>query len=350
MNSKIVLNDVVRRTKVATDGASQEYFLGQMLSSQAKELTFVPVIKDEATKVKRKVYLVETDNGYQRPGSPRRMEAFGRYLIENEQLFTPAVVLSGRNNWVYSDKDGSLTIEGPAAIIDGQHRVGGYVAAYENDQSDRFIDFVVLNISAEEEERLFLDINSNAKSVATGLVSLLGRRTDSIVADTLNSHPDSIFKDRFYITSKRPGTLFNIASVAKEVGTTFRHGVFEGIKDDVDLKFDIMCAYWEIIATAFSSEWEDINVPLRQQNFKLLELTGLMAMSLAAEEILAPAFDMASSSMNFDDVEARITFLADSKELDLSKDGSFKNQTGFGGAGPIHRKIQQILSGYKRVE
>ena len=269
----------------------------------------MPVVKDEAEKVKRsKAYLNETNDGYQRPGSPRRMEAFGRYLVENEQLYIPAVVLSGRNKWVFSEVDSSITVDSPAAIIDGQHRVGGYISAYLNDEVDRLIEFVVLNISVEEEQQLFLDINSNAKSVATGLVSVLGRRTDSIVADTLNSHPNSIFKDRFYITTKRPGTLFNIASVAKEIGTTFRHGVFEGIKDDVDLKNDIMNTYWEVIATAFKDEWNDINLKANQQEFKLLELTGLMAMALAAEEILAPSVDMASATINFVEVVEKIKF------------------------------------------
>lgn len=351
MVDKVVLDNIVRRVKTSQDGSSRDYFLGQMLSSQAKELTFVPVIQDEAEKVKRsKTYLNETKNGYQRPGSPRRMEAFGSYLAENEQLYTPAVVLSGRDKWVFSSSDNSLTISHPAAIIDGQHRVGGYVSAYESDSRDRLIDFVVLNITPEEEQKLFLDINSNAKSVATGLVSVLNRRTESIVADTLNSHSDSIFKNRFYISGKRPGTLFNIASVAQNIGTTFRHGVFEGIKDDIDIKFDIMCSYWELIASAFPTEWADIDLKSNQQSYKLLELTGLMAMSLAAEEILAPAFDMASSSIDFDAVEARIKFLSDSNELDWSKDGNFKGQTGFGGAGPIHRKIQQILSRFVRIE
>jgi|688.fasta_scaffold376044_2 DNA sulfur modification protein DndB len=345
MSTKIVIENVVRRTQVNADGQTRDYFLGQMQSSQAGEITFVPVVKDEAQKVKRtKTYLIETNNGYQRPGSPRRMEAFGRYLIENDQLYIPSVVLSGRNKWVFSEAEKTLTIEGPAAIIDGQHRVGGYISAFQNDEVDRLIDFVVLNISEADEQQLFLDINSNAKSVATGLVSVLGRRTDSIIADTLNSHPDSPFVDRFYITSKVPGTLFNISSVAKEIGTTFRHGVFEDIKDEVDLKFDILCAYWEAIEDAFPVEWSDMTQKPNLQEYKLLELTGLMAMSLAAEEILAPSFDMASSTMNFGEVEEKIKFLADSKELDWSKSGAFKGQTGYGGAGPIHRKIQQILA------
>lgn len=340
-----VINNVEKRVRLASDGSQQEYFLGQIPSSLAYEATFVPVIAEEASKVRRaRTYLQETDNGYQRPGSYRRMEAFGSYILANELKYTPAVVLSGRNEWKYSEQDNTLTIHAPAAIIDGQHRVGGHIVAFGSDQFDRTIDFVVMNISMDDEKQLFLDINSNAKSVSTGIVSILGRRSGSSVAEALNSHADSLFKGRFYIAQSSPGTLFNIASVAKEVGTTFRHGVFEGIKNDTDLQFDIMLGYWEIIATAFPEEWADMDKPRNQREYKLLELTGLMAMSLASDEILVPAFDMNSSTVDFDKVERIVNFLKASGQLDWRKDGMFQNQTGFGGAGPIHRKIQQILA------
>jgi DNA sulfur modification protein DndB len=342
-----VIENVERRVRLASDGTTQEYFLGQLKSSKAYEATFVPVIADEASKVKRaRTYLQETDNGYQRPGSYRRMEAFGSYILSNELRYTPAVVLSGRNKWEYSETERELTVTGPAAIIDGQHRVGGHLVAYQSDDFDRLIDFVVMNISIEEEQQLFLDINSNAKSVSTGIVSILGRRAGSEVAEALNSHGDSIFKGRFYIAQSSPGTLFNIASVAKEVGTTFRHGVFEGIKNDTDLQFDIMLGYWEIIASAFPAEWEDIDKKRNDREYKLLELTGLMAMSLAADEILATAFDMNSSTMDFDLVEKMVLFISESGELDWGKRGQFQNQTGFGGATPIYKKIQQILANF----
>lgn len=346
-----VITNVEKRVKVGVNGESQEYFLGQLPSSLAYEATFVPVIAEEAAKVKRaRTHLQETDHGYQRPGSYRRMEAFASYLQVNDLNYTPAVVLSGRNQWVYSEKDRTLTINAPAAIIDGQHRVGGHIVAFNNDQFDRMIDFVVLNISSDEEEKLFLDINSNAKNVSTGIVSILGRRAGSAVAEALNTHPDSLFKGKFYIAGSSPGTFFNIASVAKEVGTTFRHGVFEGIKNDTDLQFDIMLGYWEIIATAFSAEWADIDKPKSQRQYKLLELTGFMAMSLAADEILVPAFDMNSSTIDFDKVERIVNFIAQSGKLDWRKDGMFQNQTGYGGSGPIHKKIQQILANYSEED
>ena len=341
-----VIENVSRRVRTAIDGSTQEYFVGQLSSSVAFDATFVPVIGEEANRIRRpRIYLQETNDGYQRAGSYRRMESFARYMAENELRFTPAVVLSGRNHWKFDEASKTITVTAPAAIIDGQHRLGGYIAAYQNDGFDRLVDFVVMNVSNEEEEQLFLDINSNAKSVPTGIVSVLGRTTGSLVAEELNTNPDSIFCGRFYVSQKSPGTLFNIASVAKEVGTTFGHGVFEDIRDNVDLMFEIMSSYWEIIASAFPAEWEE---------FKLLELTGLMAFSLAASQILVPAYDAEKLSVDFDQVEEIVNYVAQAtdnkgvKELDLLKAGMFEGRTGFGGAGPINSRIQQIVAKFFR--
>ena len=350
-----VIENVSRRVRTALDGSTQEYYLGQLPSSVAYDATFVPVIKEEAQRILRpRIYLQETDDGYQRAGSSKRMESFARYMAENELRFTPAVVLSGRNHWKFDEASKTLTVTAPAAIIDGQHRLGGYIAAYQNDGFDRLVDFVVMNVSNEEEKQLFLDINSNAKSVPTGIVSVLGRTTGSLVAEELNTNPDSIFRGRLFISQKSPGTLFNIASVAKEVGTTFDHGVFEDIRDNVDLMFAFMSGYWEIIAAAFPSEWEDIDKKSADKEFKLLELTGLMAFSLAASQILVPAFNTEKMSIDFNLVEEIVNYIAQAtddrgnKELDLSKTGMFEGRTGFGGAGPINARIQQIVAKFFR--
>jgi DNA sulfur modification protein DndB len=223
-----VIKNVVRRELKSSEG-SREYFLGQMSSKDARELTFVPVIRDEATARRRRTYLNESSDGYQRPGVARRMESFAN---------TPAVVLSGRGKWEYSGKDQSLTVLEPAAIIDGQHRLGGFVCSFENNESERMIDFVLINFeSIEEEEKIFVDINSTAKSVASGIVAVIGRSADVQVAELLNNHPNSIFKGKFYIAQSRPDTLFNINSIMKEIGTTFSHGAFQIISDDVDFKY-----------------------------------------------------------------------------------------------------------------
>ena len=344
-----ILKGVVRREIESPDGTTQVYFLGTMESSQAKELTFVPVIADEATARRRRTFLNETNNGYQRPGASRRMESFADYLAEFPLRYTPAVVLSGRGKWEYSETDSSLKVHAPAAIIDGQHRVGGFVCQYERSDFPRNVDFVLLNLdSITEEEKTFVAINSNAKSVATGIVAVIGRGSDVQVAELLNTHQASLLRKRFYIAQSNPGALFNISSVAKEIGTTFSHGVFEAIANDVDLKFDFMLAYWEEIATYFPEEWSDIDLPRAQRKFKLLELTGFIAWSKAASEILAPAYDADSKTIDWTEVKESIGVLAVAGALDWNKKGEYQNATGNVGAQQIHRKMQLVLAQHRQ--
>ena len=69
MTFPITVNNVVKRTLVSPDGSIQEYFSGQLPSEYAKEVTFVPVIAEEAQVRKRRTYLNESSAGYQRPGA-----------------------------------------------------------------------------------------------------------------------------------------------------------------------------------------------------------------------------------------------------------------------------------------
>ncbi len=338
-----IVKNVTRRV-MESDRETREYFLGQISSKDARDLTFVPVIAEEANVRRRRTYLNETNNGYQRPGVARRMESFANYLENFPLAYTPAVVLSGRGEWKYSEKDKSLSIFKPAAIIDGQHRIGGFVCSFENNENERMIDFVLINFdSIQEEEKIFIDINSHAKSVASGIVAVIGRSSDVQVAELLNSHPDSLFLGKFFIAQSRIETLFNINSVMKEIGTTFSHGAFQIIANDVDLKFEITLAYWEEISTAFPDEWADIELPRNNRNYKLLELTGFIAWSKVASEILAPAFDQDSKTINWDFVRQKINLLAETGAIDWSKTGRYANATGNRGAQLIHRDMQQIL-------
>jgi len=338
-----VVKNVTCRVLESGQG-SREYFLGQISSRDARSLTFVPVIADEATVRRRRTYLNETNNGYQRPGVARRMEAFANYLESFPLAYTPAVVLSGRGKWKFSQKDNSLTIFEPAAIIDGQHRIGGFVCSFENTEVERLIDFVLINFeSISEEEKIFIDINSHAKSVASGIVAVIGRSADVQVAELLNSHPDSLFNSKFFIAQSRPETLFNINSVMKEIGTTFSHGTFQSIANDVDLKFEIILAYWEEISAAFPNEWADIDLPRTSREYKLLELTGFITWSKVASEILAPAFDQDSKTVNWDMVRQKINILSEPDAIDWTKSGRYENATGNRGAQLIHRDMQQIL-------
>ena len=77
---------------------------------------------------------VEEDivQGYQRPASSRRQREIGDYLRGNPDDVVPPAVLNGAGEWTFTPdisnpSIGTLTLKGKAHVIDGQHRLGGYI-------------------------------------------------------------------------------------------------------------------------------------------------------------------------------------------------------------------------------
>ena len=70
---------------------------------------------------------------------------------------------------------GNLKLEGKAAIVDGQHRVGGIVAHYEQTQGAISFDFICFeNLSLEDEKAEFKTINGKQVGVPKALQEFLG--------------------------------------------------------------------------------------------------------------------------------------------------------------------------------
>ena len=165
------IQKVLRRTKVQSDGAKRDYYFGSIPSDQAKMLTFVPV-----NELSEQSFLEErVEEGSRRPGSATRMGQFGDFLRENPLSVVPPVVLSGRGKWVFEGDDlGLLRVHESAAIVDGQHRVGGFVRNWEKYQEVTDIDFILLpDLALELETREFLTINTTQKNVVASLTDFL---------------------------------------------------------------------------------------------------------------------------------------------------------------------------------
>jgi DNA sulfur modification protein DndB len=334
------IQDVAERTlRDPQTGKERRYYTGVFQSDKAKALTFVPVLE-----CSKKTFLEEnTDGGYQRPGSAVRMRSFAKFVSDNPLSVVPPIVLSGRNLWVFERDHRRLRVTAPAAIIDGQHRVGGYVCLFEEDQVCRSIEFMLIpDLERDEEVDEFLTINSTQKGVPQSLNVLLQASDEALIAEQLNDNKSSPFYGRITKVQKRPGDLFSLAAVAKNVGRTFRHGAFETASTDD--RFEIMVRYWEIIADQHPEEWGDFERAPKDQQFKLLETTGLIAWSLAAEDILGPWFNPELRAMNWDAVEKQINKLASPGALDWRKDGEFQGLTGEVGGARIHKKMQQVLA------
>lgn len=346
----IRIENVQRFTREDEEGNNLVYYTGLMASDVAKDATYVPVMKNL---VGNRSPLNEKSNGYQRPGSGSRMRTFSRYLSEHPLAIVPPVLLSTRDKWTFIEGEyedfGDLEVRGPAAIIDGQHRLGGFISLYDTTELIRDIDFIAYEgLSADEEAKVFHTINGNAKGVPKGVGVIIQGSWSTQIAMRLNEDSGSPFFGHFYIAGRKEvqGASFNLSSVDKEVKRTFSHGSFSGLVEveDTDAMYDIMQGYWDLIAEYFPVEWEDLYEKLRDQEYKLLELTGLIAWSAAASDLLGPNYDPETKEMNWDRVRELISYVATSGQLDLRKTGEFANAVGLVGGPMIHRKIQRILS------
>ena len=310
----------------------QKYLFGTISSDKIKNLTFVPVIEFSP----RTFLNEDVEAGYQRPGSQSRMRAFARFLKEHPNSVVPPVVLSGRGNWVFetgSTELGNLLIQGMAAIIDGQHRLGGFVFLYESEEIVRDISFILLpNLSVKEEKAEFLVVNNSQKGVPKPLTSYLEDTEEAQVGWGLNEESDSPFQGRITRTTLKPTNLFALNSVAKNVRRLFSLGLLQDL--DVETKIEFMSRYWTIIADQVPEEWSDIDRleepksrGRRDFRYKLLELTGLVAWSYTGAHIFHRSYSDASG-MSWDNV-SRLVEAASA--IDWAKDGEYEGRTGEAG-------------------
>ena len=357
-NGNIVgtITNVLRR-----DSGNRTYYFGTIASDKVKHVTFVPVLENSP-----KTPLTEnTVEGYQRPGTQARMRKFKNFLKDNPNSLVPPVLLSGRGKWIFIPGEnasplGTLTLKGSAAILDGQHRLGGYVLLYENDQDVRDIDFLLLeNLELADEVREFVVVNNTQVGVPKslnyflsqnvgGLDKLVGNVADDIwVAWQLNQREDSPFLGKITRIKMGPEHLLQLHSVAKHLERMFKDGAFNDV--DREKKLDIAIRYWNLIADLHQTEWADIEklgVPKQGRKafeYKLLELTGFIAWSLIGNSrILSPCYNSASNTMDWDRVQQMLEILAG--KIDWTKDGEYANATGEVGGPLIHRDMQQVLS------
>ena len=101
-----------------------------------------------------------------------------------------------------------------------------------------------------------------------------------------------------------------------------------------------MIRYWSIIQEHFPDEWEDIDKARPQRQFKLLELTGFIAWSLLAKNILGRSYDPEVRTMDWKLVEKLIGQVVG---LDWKKVGKFAGRTGEGGGRLMLRDMERMV-------
>jgi DNA sulfur modification protein DndB len=325
---------------------TQVYYFATVESDKIKGITFVPVIENS-----KSTYLSEdTTDGYQRPGTKSRMNAFRKYLVDHVNSYVPPVLISSRDSWHFepSDRDqmyGKLILEARAAIIDGQHRIGGYIALFEENNDVRPIDLVVLEgLTRDVEMREFIDVNSTQRGVPKALTEFLEDEEAARLAWALNIDPESPFLGRITRVTMAKQNLFALHSVAGEIERLFKHGSLTDL--DQDQKLDILIKYWEAIREERPEEWSDIekldgdDAPGRKGfTYKLLELTGFIAWMRIGYQILGRSY-FPGIGVVWNNVTKLVRACG---EVDWRKDGQYIGRTGLAGAGVIVSDMERLL-------
>lgn len=327
----------------------QKYLFGTIPSDKVKNVTFVPV--DEHSP--RQTPLNEnTEQGYQRHGSLSRMRNFVRFLKRCPNSVVPPILLSGRGNWQFipngeGQKLGKLIIQGKAAVLDGQHRLGGFVDLYESESDVREISFILFpNLTPEQEKDEFLIVNNSQKGVPKSLTAYLENSEEAQVAWGLNVETDSPFNGRITKSKLQPTQLFALHSVAKQIKRLFSIGDVQDL--DVGQKIDFMSQFWTIIADCLYEEWADIekldNTEIKGNRrssfeYKLLELTGLIAWAHTGCHIFSRSYSE-GVSMNWDNVRRLVEAASG---IDWSKDGEYQGRTGEVGGKAMADEMIRLL-------
>jgi hypothetical protein len=164
------------------------------------------------------------------------------------------------------------------------------------------------------------------------------------IAWALNEEDDSPFKGRITRVAMQRQHLFALHSVAKQVDRTFNYGKFADLSDDDKLSY--LIRYWTIIADELDEPWSDIEKlddmstgGRKDFTFKLLELTGFVAWSLVAPEILGRSYSP-GIGMNWEHVKELVRKAGN---IDWRKDGTLGGYTGEGGAPALVKEMQRQL-------
>lgn len=248
------------------------------------------------------------------------MEAIKAFVLERQNCVIPPVLLCARGAWDFVPATakasyGKLVARDLAAIIDGQHRLGGlWRAALDPEKGQavksRLIPFMAIdNMSVEQERQEFVDINDNQKGVKKSLLVYLGRDENfsGQAAYALMEDEESVFKGRIHIERRNDDILVLFGAISECVNLTFSRTLgsvkhFDPTREDAirELAIQHLLMYWKAVKTAFPAQWQDMEKlpPVGQARsaahqgarafeWRLLEETGIRAFSRLGSDLFS---------------------------------------------------------------
>ncbi|MFG3818223.1 DGQHR domain-containing protein [Limnothrix redekei] len=338
------------------DPSGRVYYLGTLKPLEIKQLTFVPVVSgtEEPTEDSSES-LNSKAGGYQRAGDSKRMRDIKRFILDRPSCLIPPVLLCARGKWSFTPQSnstknfGTIQASDLAAIIDGQHRLGGLWKLAIDQEVDetvksRPIPFMAIDDMQEDEEKQeFVDINGNQKGVKKSLLVYLDREGDfaSKVADALREDEESVFRGRIGLEKRHDWQLILFGAAKECVDLMFSKNFTVtkdfNPKDDLKLQasaISFVLSYWKAVKSSMHEYWSDIDkmpaIDAKKSpdkpgtsgfQYRLLEETGIRAFSKLAAKLFSARWMASSKAPSFDSITSDLESLAkrDRVKLVLTK-------------------------------
>lgn len=325
------------------------YFLGTIEPSQILELTFVPCEVPVATL--QNVLNVRHQGGYQREGDIKRMAKIKEHYADNNGSLIPPVLLSTRGAWKFESAStatpnyGSIEASDCAAVIDGQHRLGGLslMAADANILPNlklRKIPFMAVQFVDEENEKIQFEIvNDEQKGIPKSHLKFINRESSfpGIVASALREAEESVFYGRVGVAKRDDWDLITFGSAELIVSKTFdmffsQNGFKPGETVESKAKgLRIALMYWRAVSECFPEMWGDIDqMPMPRSKktkenpgrskfkFRLLEETGLTAIAGLGSKVLMRSYLKESGDIAWQTVKDTLVKIANDPTVKLA--------------------------------
>lgn len=317
------------------------YYLGTLAPTDIRNLTFVPVVaKNTGTSASSTMLEERPEGGYQRAGDIKRMKNIKKFIVERRDCVIPPVLLSARGRWEFVPNSktpnfGTLKVNDLAAIIDGQHRLGGLLQVAIDEDIDqelkqRQIPFMAIdNMDPATEEKEFIDINDNQKGVKKSLTRFLSREENfsGQAAYALMNDEESVFYNRIDVQKKEDWILFLFGAAQECVELVFNYDFrvtkqFDPNKNPAvrQKAIQYILDYWRIVRDCMPELWADIekmpNLNQRRSkdhpgtrafDYRLLEETGIRAFSKLASELFSTTWISGAGSPGFEKIKIYLT-------------------------------------------
>ena len=325
------------------------YFLGTIEPSQILELTFVPC--EVPVAALQNVLNVRHNGGYQREGDVKRMAKIKAHYADNNGSLIPPVLLSTRGAWDFvaasktTPNFGSIEANDCAAVIDGQHRLGGLSLMAADPtilpgMKLRKIPFMAVQFVDEENEKIQFEIvNDEQKGIPKSHLKFINRESHfpGIVASALREAEESVFCGRIGVAKRDDWDLITFGSAETIVSYTFdtyfsQNGFKPG--DSIESKakgLRIALLYWQAVSECFPVMWSDIQLmplpgtkktvanPGRNKfQFRLLEETGLMAFAKLGSKVLMRSYLRDSGDIAWQTVKDTLLTMAQDPVVQLA--------------------------------